>query len=210
MYVDSAVSYAQLAAVPGLLGERVQCANTGRSPTACRTDHIDLERAFRIGPTNGREAPESGLPLKARLRQDRPPQTDLRYPVQIGRGQSFSGPRQKLRLQSKIRQFRSFRLSFDCFDFEFLHLDMPLHSAPAAALSPSTTGSMAALGEVFDDTLGSARRRGVDRRVADLLQPPSSPIEVSLHRGQFLRLVALYEPDGEPGDNAVGSRLAAP
>ena len=39
--------------------------NSGRSPAAWPTGHIDPLLPFKIGPMNGREARESGLRLKA-------------------------------------------------------------------------------------------------------------------------------------------------
>src|ERR1700722_998235 len=46
-------------------GLRPECANSGRSPPARRTGQVDPLLSFKIGPTNGREARESGLWPKA-------------------------------------------------------------------------------------------------------------------------------------------------
>src|SRR5271165_5898134 len=52
-------------------------ANSGRSPTAWRTDHVDPLLPFKIGLVKGREAPESGLRLKAQRANRR----SRRWPV---------------------------------------------------------------------------------------------------------------------------------
>ena len=39
---------------------RPQCAKTGRSPGAWRTDHVDPKHAFKVGLLDGREGRESG------------------------------------------------------------------------------------------------------------------------------------------------------
>jgi hypothetical protein len=54
LYVDSRQSL-----------KRLKCANSGHTPAACRTGQIDPLLPFEIDPVNGREAPESGLRLKA-------------------------------------------------------------------------------------------------------------------------------------------------
>jgi hypothetical protein len=48
---------------------RPECANSGHSPTAWRMAQYDPLLTFKVGPLNGREAPESGLRRTRRLRQ---------------------------------------------------------------------------------------------------------------------------------------------
>jgi hypothetical protein len=53
-----------LSSVPGGPGKGRNAQNTGRSPTERRTGQIDPEATFKIGPMNGREEGESGLPAE--------------------------------------------------------------------------------------------------------------------------------------------------
>jgi hypothetical protein len=57
--------------------ERLKCANTGHCPRARRVSQIDPLLPFKIGPVNGREAPESGLPLTASVAPRADAQGDL-------------------------------------------------------------------------------------------------------------------------------------